>query len=154
MLGAAPLAELGARFVTPAESRSYNALRWRWQKLLAVLALSAVRASCLHRSLGRVRPFGYVGFTRWSLYAPGSPLVGSRHASRWWSCLQCLGIVMPFDGVGRTPQRSVLPVLLVMVVMRACLIVLLKCALYPSPAPLCVGVRCFCFISSPVPPRV
>ena len=57
---------------------------------------------------------------------------------------------MPFDGVGRTPQRTVMPVFLVMVVMRARLIVLSS----PTPRPrcVCVGVRCFCFVFSLVPP--
>ena len=67
-------------------------------------------------------------------------LWGSRHASKWWCCnLQCLGTVMPFDGVGRTPQSTVLPVFLVVVVMRARLIVLLKRACNPP----CV---CACFL--------
>ena len=69
-------------------------------------------------------------------------LWGSRHASKWWCCnLQCLGTVMPFDGVGRTPQSTVLPVFLVVVVMRARLIALLKCTCIPLPPPLCV---CWC----------
>ena len=75
-------------------------------------------------------------------------LWGSRHASKWWCCnLQCVGTVMPFDGVGRTPQSTVLPVFLVVVVMRARLLVLLKCACFPPP--LCVLV-CVVFVLSPL----
>ena len=59
------------------------------------------------------RPVSLVGPRR-SWFAN---LWGSRHASKWWCCnLQCLGTVMPFDGVGRTPQGIALPVFLVVVV--------------------------------------